>query len=107
MAYEIDIECPKCNDDWFYICEKNSYRFYDRVSQGRIAVPNLKVVRLSCNGLETDEEYIELCCIELGFLIPIFQLYLELREVGQLARIERLREFIGGKVSAQFTRLGG
>ncbi len=92
-------------NNWFYICEKNSYRFYDRVSEGLIKVPNLKVVRLTCKGVETDEKYIELCCIELGFLIPIFQLYLELREVEQLARIERLREFIGGKINRNHLNL--
>lgn len=77
-----------------HICDRFCYRFSERISQGLLKNPNLRITRLTVWGVETTEEYIEFDTTELKVFIPIFNEFYLLRDETQDTRIAKMKDFI-------------
>lgn len=76
-----------------HIADKSGYRFNERLTDGLIKTSDLQIILLTCRGHEAN--VIETFCpIEIRFLMPIFQKYLELAKEQQQDRIDKMRIFL-------------
>ncbi len=81
------------SDGFVFIASKSGYHFSERVPDGMIKTGHLRIKPKTCNGQICDP-ISSFCSIEIRFLMPIFQKYLELQRSPQDERITEMRIFL-------------